>query len=59
MKSVAIIPQLASPVHVKPLARLEIRPEDFPFLSQIRGHDDSRLAEYGIAMQAGAPWPDD
>ena len=54
-----MIPQLASPVHVKPLARLEIRPEDFLFLSQIRGHDDSRLAEYGIAMQAGAPWPDD
>jgi hypothetical protein len=51
------IPQLASPVSVTPLGRLEVTPEDFPFLSQIRGHDDSRLGEYGQAMQTGAPWP--
>lgn len=52
------IPQLASRVAVKPLARLEVAPSDFPFLSQIRGHDDARLHEYGQAMQTGAPWPD-
>lgn len=28
---------------VKPLARLTIEPEDFPFLHQIGGHDDSEL----------------
>jgi hypothetical protein len=52
------IPQLASFTPVAPLARLEVAPDDFPFLAQIRGHDDSRLAEYATALQTGAPWPD-
>jgi hypothetical protein len=51
-------PQLASLVPVKPLAQLEVAPEDFPLLKDIRGIDDARLAEYGQAMQAGAPWPE-
>lgn len=54
-----LIPQLASPLPVVPMARLEVSPEDFPFLSQIRGHDDCRMAEYSAAMQTGAPWPQD
>jgi hypothetical protein len=52
------IPQLASLVPVRPFARLEVTPEDFPFLKDIRGLDDTRLAEYGQAMQTGAPWPE-
>lgn len=52
------VPQLASLVPVKPIARLEVAPEDFPFLNDIRGIDDARLADYGEAMQAGAPWPE-
>jgi hypothetical protein len=40
------------------MARLEVAPEDFPFLKDIRGLDDARLAEYGQAMQTGAPWPE-
>ena len=52
------VPQLASLVPVKPLARLEVEPDDFPFLKDIRGIDDARLPEYGQAMQAGAPWPE-
>jgi hypothetical protein len=52
------IPQLASLVPVKPFARLEVAPEDFPFLGDIRGLDDDRLEEYGQAMQSGAPWPE-
>jgi hypothetical protein len=52
------IPQLASLVAVTPLARLEIAPDDFPLLAQIRGHDDARLHEYGQAMQTGGPWPE-
>jgi len=54
----ARVPQLASPVSVKPFARMEIAPSDFPFLEQIRGHDDDRLAEYAEAVMAAAPWPD-
>lgn len=53
------IAQLASRVPVKPLARLTIAPTDFPFLQQIRGHDDQRLPEYAAALQSGAPWPAD
>jgi hypothetical protein len=53
-----IIPQLASLVPVKPFAQLEVTPEDFPFLKDIRGIDEARLQEYGQAMQTGAPWPE-
>jgi hypothetical protein len=51
------IAQLASFVPVQPLAKLSVTPEDFPFLMQIRGHDDNRLQEYASALQTGAPWP--
>jgi hypothetical protein len=54
---VARIPQLASPVAVTPFARIQVTPSDFPFLAQIRGHDDDRLAEYAQAVMAAAPWP--
>lgn len=53
------IPQLASLTAVTPLGRLKVRAQDFPFLDQIRGHDDARLAEYAEALQTGGPWPDD
>lgn len=53
----ARIAQLASPVPVQPLAKLMVTPSDFPFLMQIRGHDDERLQEYATALQTGAPWP--
>jgi len=53
----ARVPQLASPVAVTPFARLRVTPEDFPFLAQIRGHEDSRLGEYAQAVMAAAPWP--
>jgi hypothetical protein len=55
---VARIPQLASPVAVSPFARLQVAPDDFPFLAQIRGHEDERLAEYAQAVMTAAPWPD-
>jgi len=51
--------QLASLVSVQPMAKLTVTPADFPFLMQIRGHDDKRLQEYATALQTGAPWPKD
>ena len=36
----------ASPVTVKPLARLRVEPEDFPFLHHIGGHDDDALLRF-------------
>jgi hypothetical protein len=53
------IAQLASFEPVQPLAKLTVTPADFPFLMQIRGHDDERLQEYATALQTGAPWPTD
>lgn len=49
--------QLAGLEPVFPLAKLAVTPDDFPFLAQMRAHDDDRLAEYAAAMQAGLPWP--
>lgn len=53
------IAQLASLEPVRPLAKLTVTPADFPFLAQIRGHDDQRLQDYATALQTGAPWPED
>lgn len=37
---------------VRPLARLALLPEDFPFLDQIGGHDDSLLIDFGELGEA-------
>lgn len=50
--------QLASAAAVRPLAKLAVTPEDFPFLAQMRTHDDARLGEYAAAMQQGLPMPE-
>ncbi len=52
------VPQLASLTPVTPLARLTVAPEDFPFLTQIRGHDDARFEEYAHALATAGPWPE-
>ncbi len=52
------IKQLASLVAVKPIAKIEIVPEDFPFLDQVKEHDDSRMEDYERAIQTGGAWPD-
>jgi hypothetical protein len=44
---------------VKPLARLQVSPADFPFLDQIRGHDDQIQQERARANPDGFPWIDD
>ena len=54
----AHVPQLASPVAVTPFARLRVPPRSFPFLERIRGHDDTRLAEYAQAVMGAEPWPE-
>lgn len=48
--------QWASPVPVTPVAKLAVRPEDFPFLDQIRGHDDERVWARAAADPDGFPW---
>jgi hypothetical protein len=51
--------QWASPVPVTPLAKLHVTPADFPFLDQIRGHDDHIQQQRIRANPNGFPWIDD
>jgi hypothetical protein len=53
------IAQWASLVPVTPLAKITVDPQDFPFLSQIRGHDPEVMRERAIADPEGFPWLDE
>ncbi len=50
--------QWASLVPVRPLARLAVAPEDFPFLAQIHPHDPAVIRERALADPDGFPWVD-
>jgi hypothetical protein len=41
----------------RPIAKLRVTPQDFPFLAQIHGHDDQKLAQLAAADPNGFPWP--
>ncbi len=51
--------QWASPVPVKPLAHLVVRPEDFPFLAQMRFHAPNLISERAAANPEGFPWTEE
>ncbi len=53
------VQQWMSEVGVKPLAKLSITPDDFPFLSQIRAHDLATLSERAQRDPGGFPWLDE
>lgn len=53
------VPQWASLAPVRPLARIAIAPEDFPFLDQIRGHDDEVVWRRAKEDPSGFPWLDE
>jgi hypothetical protein len=48
--------QAASPVPVRPVAKLAVGPEDFPFLHDIHGHDNEELVARATADPDGFPW---
>jgi hypothetical protein len=50
------VEQWASLVAVKPLARLDITPDDFPFLSQVRAHNMAIISERVRTNPDGFPW---
>lgn len=51
--------QWASLVAVKPLAKLTVTPEDFPFLDQMRGHDLAVIQKRAAENPTGFPWLDE
>lgn len=53
------VAQAANPAPVKPLAKVTVRPEDFPFLRQIRGHDNGVVYARATEDPNGFPWLDD
>ena len=55
----AEIAQWASLVPVEPIAKLSITPEDFPLLSEIRGHNLDVLRARMERNPDGFPWLDD
>jgi hypothetical protein len=41
---------------VRPLAKIKISPDDFPFLSQVRGHNNRVVQVRSRANPSGFPW---
>lgn len=58
-ESLIEVAQAASPLPVEPVAKLSVLPGDFPFLNEIKGHDDGVLAARIAADPAGFPWYED
>jgi len=53
-----IFPHWISSSPARPLGKLQVGPDDFPFLSQIHGHNDEKLVELATADPNGFPWPE-
>lgn len=52
------IAQAVNPEPVAPVAKIIVRPEDFPFLDRLRGHDSQVLRARIAADPDGFPWLD-
>lgn len=53
-----ILPHWISTSPAKPIAKLPVGNQDFPFLAQVHGHNDEKLAELATADPSGFPWPE-
>ena len=51
-------PHWASPSPVHLLAKLRVTSEDFPFLDQVRAHDDEVVSRRALQNPHGFPWLD-
>lgn len=49
-------PHWVSTQPAKPIAKLLVGPQDFPFLAQVHGHDDEKLTQLAAADPNGFPW---
>ncbi|KAB8191068.1 hypothetical protein FH608_031055 [Nonomuraea phyllanthi] len=50
--------QAAKLAPVEPAAKIRVSPEEFPFLSRVRGHDDATIRSRSEADPDGFPWID-
>jgi len=53
-----IFPHWISSTPSSPIAKIKVSPEDFPFLSQIHGHNDEKLIQLTAVDPNGFPWPE-
>jgi hypothetical protein len=53
-----VFPHWISETPVRPVAVLSVGSQDFPFLDQIHGHNDEKLARMAAADPNGFPWPE-
>ncbi|MBB5774909.1 hypothetical protein [Nonomuraea jabiensis] len=51
--------QVAKLAPARPVAKIRVVPEEFPFLSDVRGHDDVTVQARSAADPEGFPWIDD
>ncbi|MEV4577127.1 hypothetical protein AB0K16_28185 [Nonomuraea jabiensis] len=51
--------QVAKLAPARPVAKIRVAPEEFPFLSDVRGHDDVTVQARSAADPEGFPWIDD
>jgi hypothetical protein len=54
--AVIVSRQWASLVPVRPLARLDVTPADFPFLADVNGHDVEAVSAHAAEDPDGFPW---
>jgi hypothetical protein len=52
-----IFPHWVSPQPVKPLMKLKVNAQDFPFLAKVHGHNDEKLNQLFVSDPNGFPWP--
>lgn len=53
-----VFPHWVSRQPARPAAKLLVEPQDFPFLSQVHGHNDETLERLAAANPEGFPWPE-
>jgi hypothetical protein len=53
-----VLPHWISTTPISPAARLQVGPQDFPFLAQIHGHNDEKLVQLAAAQPDSFPWPE-
>jgi len=53
-----VFPHWISSLSAKPIAKVCVGAQDFPFLDQIHGHNDEKLVQLATTDPNGYPWPD-
>ncbi len=52
-----LFPHWISAKPARPVAKIRVQPQEFPYLAQIHGHDDAKLSELAAGDPDGFPWP--